>query len=339
MAVDKTFLMRNIQKKEDMIVAFCMFTNMPFVVCDPETFNDQIWIFDTEEQLQEFAKKYSEKKVLLKGIKFQNQRFLSFFSMLFTIGVNELVFVSESGTDTIELAELVKRPDFSQLPKEQQPVSNPELQLTGLYFMQEASRPVPNEQKNLVDLEEELAHCGVDRVADEIRVERLKDGLADENLGSHRGGMGHAGAADRLDQSFFDHAVFDVERQLAGALLRRAPAHTVGETGNVLDFLCLDPFALFGNGRGAMICALGNRTHMLYFSRINHKSLPFRQYFSRQPRNPEAADLTFWIIPKFHRKVKKSAGKSTCVFLRSFGKSVKNPASFRDTPAARPECR
>ena len=111
MAVDKTFLMRNIQKKEDMIVAFCMFTNMPFVVCDPETFNDQIWIFDTEEQLQEFAKKYSEKKVLLKGIKFQNQRFLSFFSMLFTIGVNELVFVSESGTDTIELAELVKRPD------------------------------------------------------------------------------------------------------------------------------------------------------------------------------------------------------------------------------------
>ena len=77
--------------------------------------------------------------------------------MLFTIGVNELVFVSESGTDTIELAELVKRPDFSQLPKEQQPISNPELQLTGLYFMQEASRPVPNEQKNLVDLEEELA--------------------------------------------------------------------------------------------------------------------------------------------------------------------------------------
>ena len=62
--------------------------------------------------------------------------------MLFTIGVNELVFVSESGTDTIELAELVKRPDFSQLPKEQQPISNPELQLTGLYFMQEASRPV-----------------------------------------------------------------------------------------------------------------------------------------------------------------------------------------------------
>ena len=67
MAVDKTFLMRNIQKKEDMIVAFCMFTNMPFVVCDPETFNDQIWIFDTEEQLQAFAKKILGKKGSFKG--------------------------------------------------------------------------------------------------------------------------------------------------------------------------------------------------------------------------------------------------------------------------------
>lgn len=157
MAVDKTFLMRSIQKKEEMIVAYCAFTNMPFVVCDPETFNDQVWIFDTEAQLQEFAKQYTEKKILLKGIKYPNKRFLGFFSMLFTIGVNELVFVSENGKETLELEELVKRPDFSKLPPQQQPVTNPELQLTGLYFMQEAARPVPNEEKQVADLEEELA--------------------------------------------------------------------------------------------------------------------------------------------------------------------------------------
>ena len=34
---------------------------------------------------------------------------------------------------------------------------NPELQLTGLYFMQEAARPIPNEEKDVADLEEELA--------------------------------------------------------------------------------------------------------------------------------------------------------------------------------------
>lgn len=158
MTVDKSFFARQIQKKSEIIVAYCVYTNMPLVVCDPETFNDQIWIFDDEKQLQEFAKKYTEKKILLRGIKYENKNFLTFFSMLFTIGVNELVFVSENGTETIELDQLVRRPDFSQIPKEKQPVLNPELQLTGLYFMQEASRPVAMEEKTeLPELEEELS--------------------------------------------------------------------------------------------------------------------------------------------------------------------------------------
>lgn len=179
MAVDKTFLIRSIQKKEEMIVAYCAYTNMPFVVCDPETFNDQVWIFDTETGLQEFAKPYTEKKILLKGIKFPNKNFLGFFSMLFTIGVNELVFVNENGKETLELEELVRRPDFSQLPKEKQPVSNPELQLTGLYFMQEAARPVPNEEKEtLRELEEELA-ANLYKARYVVPIELLEGGESD----------------------------------------------------------------------------------------------------------------------------------------------------------------
>lgn len=158
MAVDRSFLIKSVQRRKEFIVAYCAFTNMPLVVCDPETFNDQVWIFDTEAQLQEFAKAYTERKILLRGIKYLNKNFLSFFSMLFTIGVNELVFVGAGGPQEIALGDLVRRPDFSSLPKEKQPVLNPELQLTGLYFMQEASRPVPNEQKTgLADMEEELA--------------------------------------------------------------------------------------------------------------------------------------------------------------------------------------
>lgn len=158
MTVDKSFLIKKIQKRETMLVAFCSFTGMPLVVCDPETFNDQVWIFETEALLQEFAKKYTERKVLLRGVQFKNEQFLQFFSSLFTIGVNELVFVDEGATTNIELEELIKRPDYSKLKPEEKPILNPELQLTGIYFMQEASRPVPNEEKdNLKDLEEELA--------------------------------------------------------------------------------------------------------------------------------------------------------------------------------------
>lgn len=158
MTVDKKFLIKSIQKKESMIAAYCAYTNMPLVVCDPESFNDQVWLFDNEKELQEFAKPYTEQKILLRGVKLENKNFLSFFSMLFTIGVNELVFVGDSDKECLQLSELVKKPDYSSLEETQRPVQNPELQLTGLYFMQEASRPVPNEEKKqLKDLEEELA--------------------------------------------------------------------------------------------------------------------------------------------------------------------------------------
>ena len=46
------------------------------------------------------------------------------------------------------------------------------------------------------DLQEDLAHGDVDGVADEVGVEGLEDGLAGKDLGSHGGGVGHAGAAD-----------------------------------------------------------------------------------------------------------------------------------------------
>jgi hypothetical protein len=100
------------------------------------------------------------------------------------------------------------------------------------------------------DLQEQLAHGGVDRVAHEIGVQRLQNGLAGQNLGGHGGGMGHAGAAEGLDQRLFDDPVFDVQGQLARALLRRAPADAVGQAGDVRDFLGLHPLPLSGIGAG-----------------------------------------------------------------------------------------
>ena len=158
MTIDKSFLVKKIQKRTDMVVAYCAFTNMPLVVCDPETFNDQVWIFENEALRQEFAKSYTEKKILLKGVQYKNGQFLQFFASLYTMDVNELVFVDEGVTTAIALEDLVSRPDYSKLKNGSAPILNPQLQLTGMYFMQEAARPVPNEEKaNLKELEEELA--------------------------------------------------------------------------------------------------------------------------------------------------------------------------------------
>lgn len=159
MSVDNTFFIKQLRKRESLIAAFCSFTNMPFVVCDPETFNDQVWVFETEEQLQAFAKPYTEKKMLLQGRKILNKDFLGFFSSLYFIGINEIVYQGEELSPVcLELGSIVNAPDFQKMKPNQRPLMNANLQLTGLYFMQEASRPVPNEEKeNLAELEEEFA--------------------------------------------------------------------------------------------------------------------------------------------------------------------------------------
>ncbi len=79
----------------------------------------------------------------------------------------------------------------------------------------------------------------------------------------------------RLDQGLLDDAVLDVEGQLAGALLRRAPADAVRQAGDVLDFLGLHPFALFGDGRGTVVGSLRHADHFFNFAGILHGSSSF----------------------------------------------------------------
>ena len=94
--------------------------------------------------------------------------------------------------------------------------------------------------------------------------------LPGEDLGGHGRAVGHARAADGLDQGFLDDAVLHVQGQLAGALLRRAPAHAVGEAGDVLDLLGLHPAAFFGNGRRTVIRSLRHTRHVFDFGGVDH---------------------------------------------------------------------
>ena len=135
-----------------------MNTKMPFIICDPDTYNDQVWVFDGEDALKKFVEEYAQKKYLIRGAKMEQKQFGGFFASLYTLDVNEIVYVSDDTVSKIALSDLVKRLDFSNLPPLQRPVENPSLQLSGLYFMQEATRQIPNEEKkNLSELNEEFS--------------------------------------------------------------------------------------------------------------------------------------------------------------------------------------
>ena len=104
---------------------------------DPDTYNDQVWVFDGEDELKKFVEEYAQKKYLIRGAKMEQKQFGGFFASLYTLDVNEIAYVSDDAVTKIALSDLVKRLDFSNLPPLQRPVENPSLQLSGLYFMQE----------------------------------------------------------------------------------------------------------------------------------------------------------------------------------------------------------
>ncbi len=142
---------------EYVYAAFSQVTKHPFVTCDEETFNDQIWIFSTEGEIQEFAKGYTERKILLAACKIPREKLRGFYTGLYAIGVNTVLYNEKEEKTEVELTELVPPPDFSGYPKGQEPLFNPTLQLSGIYYMQELHRQAPAKEKpQLGELAEEL---------------------------------------------------------------------------------------------------------------------------------------------------------------------------------------
>ena len=158
MAIDNQFMIQKFLSRQKIIAAFCGITNMPLLVCDPDSYNDQVWVFENENLLKNFAAAYTQRKVPIRGAVIPKNAFKSFYTSLYLIGANELVYMAEGSVTKFPLEDVVKKPDYSSLPEAARPVENPELQLTGLYFLQEFGRQVPNEEKqNLQQLDEEFS--------------------------------------------------------------------------------------------------------------------------------------------------------------------------------------
>lgn len=138
-------------------------TRLPFVFCDEETFDDEIFLYYRADDAKEKAKELQGKRYASAVVKLEDKQLLAFYTSLYTMGVNCLAV--NSGTDTeisIQLSDLVIRRKPEELPEGKRPVENPALHLTAIYFMQEMRRqaePQPAEELNKLQ-EELLAHYG-----------------------------------------------------------------------------------------------------------------------------------------------------------------------------------
>ncbi len=162
MAIDNSFMKKRLEKMEYLFILFSAVTHLPFVECDESTYDDQIYVFATEEMTQTFAKSSTGKKYPLQAVRIPTKMFQNFFASLYQYGVTAVVLQDEGAPVRIPLADLAEPAKIDEEMAKKLPVFNPEMQLTAMYYMQELRRPVrerdPEDKQQLRTLEEEMAH-------------------------------------------------------------------------------------------------------------------------------------------------------------------------------------
>lgn len=155
----KRKILQKLKNIEEIYVLFSKCTNMPYVFCEETSYNDQIFVFDSEESAGNTAEAKAALGIPLTIVKFEKKRFLMFYSTLYEMGVNAIVAEMDQEVVEVMLEELITRPGDEQIPEGKRRLENPQLQLTVLYYMQELRKHPDQKQQGtsqLKALEEEM---------------------------------------------------------------------------------------------------------------------------------------------------------------------------------------
>mgnify|MGYP000009507108 FL=1 len=152
-AAEKQEIMYRLKNAGELYVLLSMCTGEPYVVCDQETYDDEIIVFFDSQAAVEEAKEQTEAGTPVRPMKLENKQFLIFYTSLYTLGVNALLVKDGGRNSLIQLQDFVKRnKQQGQETGEKVWVENPSLHLTMLYYMQELRRK-PG-QENLPQIKE-----------------------------------------------------------------------------------------------------------------------------------------------------------------------------------------
>ena len=148
--MEKMDVLEMLREAEDIYVIYSACTNMPFVYCDPETYDDEVILFDSEEEAKKQADRMLDAKIPVRLVNVKKEHRLEFFTGLFPMGVNCILVCTGEEKVQVQLNDLVIRTAEEE---------NPELHLTALYFVQELRRN-PEEMTEEMDAlnEEMMAH-------------------------------------------------------------------------------------------------------------------------------------------------------------------------------------
>ena len=175
---DKKTVAEKVQDLKEAYALISPLTNLPYVECEQENFFDQVLLYETKEDAEAAAKVYGEKgiRVLVRDLKtlelelpvkpeepdgekrkvFLNQ-VRQHLGILPFMGVNAVCYkAADAPAELIELENVL--PEDFQKKVAANALYQPNLQLTGVYLMQEARKGKDAvDRKVLHDLDEEFS--------------------------------------------------------------------------------------------------------------------------------------------------------------------------------------
>lgn len=150
-----------LRESKAIYVLISEYTNLPYVQCDPETYDDEIVLFYAEEDAKREMMRLWKETNPVKVAKIEQRGFLAFYTSLYSMGVNCIrVNQGTSEAVSVQLQDLIKRDDPKKNPDGKGRIENPELHLTSIYFIQELRKSKSSEMSEEVKAlnEEMLAH-------------------------------------------------------------------------------------------------------------------------------------------------------------------------------------
>lgn len=150
--------MEKMRNSEAVYVILSDYTHMPYVACDPETFDDEVFLYFEEDDAKEAVERFAKDQEITRAARLEKNGFLAFYTNLFAMGVNCIMMNQGTGREVaVQLGELVRRPEADKLPAGQVRIENPEFHLTALYYMQKLRKSRDGEDsEQLKELNEEL---------------------------------------------------------------------------------------------------------------------------------------------------------------------------------------
>ena len=107
--MEKKDLLIKLQKQEQIHVVLSKCTRLPYVYCDAETYDDEIFIFFDEKDANVKAEVLTKDGELVVVVPIPNKNFLPFYAGLFPMGVNAIVVDGDTEKEMcIQLEELVR---------------------------------------------------------------------------------------------------------------------------------------------------------------------------------------------------------------------------------------